>query len=177
MQQGSIEGGWFFALAANAPFQKLNDTLVAVGGATTAIIDDNYAMGPPSVIFLANEQLMTDLAIIGLELQPTKSCCYIDVVHRDFKWHRRRGDIPEGVLHDGAEVVLVDGQPLHGMLVCNVPVGTAGYVGGYLDQRLGMITRKFTKFKNLLDPGRWPHPEIPIHQMLWILTLVCFQSM
>ena len=92
MQQGSIEGGWFFALAANAPFQKLNDTLVAVGGATTAIIDDNYAMGPPSVIFLANEQLKTNLAIIGLELQPAKSCCYIDAAHRDLEWHRLWGD-------------------------------------------------------------------------------------
>ena len=74
MQQGSIEGGWFFALAANAPFQKLNDTLVAVGGATTTIIDDNYAMGPPSVIFLTNEQLMVDLAVVRLQLQPVKFC-------------------------------------------------------------------------------------------------------
>ena len=73
-QQGSIEGGWFFALAANAPFQKLNKTLVEAGGAATAIMDDNYAMGPPSVIFPANEQLMVDLAVVGLELQPSKSC-------------------------------------------------------------------------------------------------------
>ena len=54
-QQGLVEGGWFFALAANAPFQKTNDTLVVVGSAATAIIDDNYAMGPLSVIFPANE--------------------------------------------------------------------------------------------------------------------------
>ena len=135
---------------------------MAVGGAATAIIDDNYAMGPPSVIFPENEQLKTDLAVIGLELQPAKSYCYIDAAHQDLEWHRLRGDIPEGVIHDGAEVVLVDGQPLHGMSVCNVPVGTAGYVGSNLEQRLSMIIHRFSKVKKLLDPGRWPHPEIPV---------------
>ena len=97
-------------------------------------MDDNYAMRPPSVVFPANEQLMSDLVIVGLELQPTKSCCYIDTAHRNNKWHRLQGDIPEGALKDGAEVILVDGQPLYGMSVCNVPVGTARYVGGYLEQ-------------------------------------------
>ena len=29
----------------------------------------------------------------------------------------------------------------------------------------------------MLDPGRWPHPEIPASQMLWVLTLIGFQSM
>ena len=99
------------AVTHNQPqtsFQKLNDTLVAVGGAATAIIDDNYAMGPPSIIFLSNEQLKTNLAIIGLELQPAKSCCYIDDAHRDLEWHRLWGDIPEGGIRDGAEVVLVN---------------------------------------------------------------------
>ena len=116
------------------PFQKLNNALVVVGGASTAIIDENYAMGPPSVIFLANKQLMTNLAAIRLELQPAKSCCYIDAAHRDNKWHRLRGEIPDGVLNNGVKVVLVDGQPLHVMSVCNVPVGTAEFVGGYLEQ-------------------------------------------
>ena len=68
-------------------------------------------------------------------------------------------DILEGVPKDCAEVILVDGQPLHGMLVYNVPVGTAGYVGGYLKKRLGLITHGFSKVKNLLDPGQWPYPE------------------
>ena len=134
-----------------------------MGGAATAIIDDNYAMGPPSVIFPANEQLKTDQAVIGLELQPAKSYCYIDVAHQDLEWHWLRGEIPEGVLHDGAEVIMVNKQPSHGMSVYNVLVGTADYVGGYLEQRLGMITRGFAKVKKLLDPGRWPHPEILVY--------------
>ena len=28
----------------------------------------------------------------------------------------------------------------------------------------------------LLDPGRWPHPEIPSQQILWILTEICFHQ-
>ena len=108
-QQGSTEGGWFFVLVVNAPFQQLNSTLVAAGGEASAIMDNNYAMRPPSVIFPANEQLQRDLAVVGLELQPAKSCCYIDAAHQDNKWHRLRGAIPEGVLKDGVEVILVDG--------------------------------------------------------------------
>ena len=36
-----------------------------------------------------------------------------------------------------------------------------------------------TSSSDLLDPAHWPHPEIPSCrqiQMLWILTLVCFQT-
>ena len=50
-----------------------------------------------------------------------------------------------------------------------------------LNQRQQKIIRGFekTSTSDLLDPGRWPHPWIPIpcRQMLWILTLVCFQTM
>ena len=31
--------------------------------------------------------------------------------------------------------------------------------------------------KELIGPGRWPRPELPSRQMLWILTVVCFQFM
>jgi hypothetical protein len=27
----------------------------------------------------------------------------------------------------------------------------------------------------LLDPGQWPHLDIPAQQMLWVLTLACLQ--
>ena len=79
--QGLIEGGWFFALAASAPFQRLNNILVAAVGAAMETMGDNYATGPPSVIFPANELLKSDLAFVGLELQPAKSCCYIEAAH------------------------------------------------------------------------------------------------
>ena len=62
------------------------------------------------------------------------------------------------------------------MLMCNIPVGTEGFIREYLNQRCNSITRGFMKVKKLLDPGRWPHPEIPARQMPWVLTLVCFQS-
>ena len=93
-------------------------------------MDNNYAMGPPIVIFPANEKLKSDLVVIGLELQPAKSCCYIEAAHQNGEWHRLQGAIPEGALKDGGEVLRGDGQPLHGMPVCNVPIWTGGYVGG-----------------------------------------------
>ena len=90
--------------------------------------------------------------------------------HRNEQWDLLRGDIPNGALE-------VDGHPVHGLTVCNVPAGSQQYVVKYLRQRLDKITSGFIKADNLLYPGRWPHPEIPSRQMLWILTLVCFQSM
>ena len=39
------------------------------------------------------------------------------------------------------------------------------------------IRRRFDTILSLLDPGRWPHPEIPSHQMIWILIVVCLQFM
>ena len=33
----------------------------------------------------------------------------------------------------------------------------------------------FDRIKQLLDPGRWPRTEIPSRQILWILTVACFQ--
>ena len=39
------------------------------------------------------------------------------------------------------------------------------------------ITSNFESVKEILNPGRWPHPEIPLRQMLWILTVVCLQFM
>jgi len=48
---------------------------------------------------------------------------------------------------------------------------------GYLEQRQSTIQKGFGKALSLLDPGRWPHLEIPSRQLLWILMLVCFQLM
>ncbi len=39
------------------------------------------------------------------------------------------------------------------------------------------ILKGITSISNLLDHGRWPYPNIPTQQMLWILTLVCMQFM
>ena len=154
-----------------------NSCYIVRPGVVTAIMDDSYALGPPAAVFAASDQLSTDLAKVGLALQPAKSCCYTAEAHRSDSWHELRGDVPEGVLKSGDTAVLVDGRRLHGLSVCNVPVGSPGYVQGYLAQRLAKIKSGFGKASQLLDPGRWPHPEIPARQMLWILTLVCFQSM
>ncbi len=42
---------------------------------------------------------------------------------------------------------------------------------------MNSILKGTTSISNLLNPGRWPHPNIPMQQMLWILTLICMQFM
>ena len=44
-------------------------------------------------------------------------------------------------------------------------------------QRMQKILKGYTKLGDLLDPGRWPNPDIPTRQMLWILTVTCLQFM
>ena len=39
----------------------------------TAIMDNNYTLGPPEVISAATRQLCLDLLVVGLELQLAKS--------------------------------------------------------------------------------------------------------
>jgi len=77
----------------------------------------------------------------------------------------------------GAAVPGDDGQPLYGITGCNVPVGSRRFVERYLEQKKTKIVKGLDKAVSLLDPCRWPHPEIPTRQMIWVLTLVCFQNM
>ena len=39
----------------------------------------------------------------------------------------------------------------------------------------GRVRPSIFIFSKTLDPGRYPHPEIPTRQMQWILTLACLQ--
>ena len=176
--QGAVNSGWLFSLCFNKPFQRCNRGLADHGGGMMAIVDDNYLSGPPVQAFEAMKGLEVDLQEVGLKLNAEKSKCYITDAHRDAAWERMRGDIPNGVLKTpGGEVVLTNGEPLHGMTVCNVPIGSRAFVEGYLDQRLEKILKGYAKLGELLDPGRWPNPDIPTRQMLWLLTVSCLQFM
>ena len=78
VHQGAIEGRWFFAIRCNDAFQWLNTTLAEYGGGVVAIVDDNYQMGLPAVIFPANRTFNRDLREVGLKLNPDRSKCYIE---------------------------------------------------------------------------------------------------
>ena len=78
MHQGAVESGWFFSLGYNKAFQLLQTKLQDCGGRVTAIIDENYTLGPPEVILAAHQQFDVNITEVGLQLQPTKSQCYID---------------------------------------------------------------------------------------------------
>ena len=128
--QGAVETGFMFALACDKAFKAFNRRLADVGGAVTAIMDENYAVRPPPELFAANAQFAIDLAEVGLEAQPAKAKCYINEAHRNEDWHHHRGDVPEGILKndDGTHVVGDNNETLHGLDVCNIPVGTEQYV-------------------------------------------------
>ena len=177
--QGAVESSWLFSIAVNKPFQRANNRMAEQGGGLVAIIDDNYITGPPALAFETNKMLAEDLKkMAGLELQPKKSKCYISPAYRVDGWDSMRGDIEEGVLkREDGEEVRVNGELARGMTVCNVPIGTEEFVLGYLEQKLKKILKGYDKLIELLDPGRWPNPDIPTRQMLWVLTVACLQFM
>ncbi len=59
--------------------------------------------------------------------------------------------------------------------LCTVLVGSKAFIKAYLARKGTHIWRGFNVIKRLLNPGWWPHPDIPAQQMLWILTLACLQ--
>jgi hypothetical protein len=169
VQQGAVESSWFFAIPCNKGFQNLNNKLAPFGGGVMAIIDDNYIISPKEEIFEACKGFAADLTDIGLQLQPVKSACYIGEEFCNTEWDSLRGDIPNGLITD------VHGNVTFGLAVCNVPVGSKAFVKAYLAWKGTHILRGFNVIQHLLGPGRWPHPDIPARQMLWILALACLQ--
>ena len=120
-----------------------------------------------------NQEFAYDLLNVGLELQPSKSKCYITEPLRDTEWDALQGNIPNGMLKTSdSEAVTHDSNALHVITEYNVPISKDGVVKGYLEQQKNRIIRGFDKIATMHDHGRWPHPEIPSWQMLWILTIV-----
>ena len=144
------------------------------GGGLTVIIDDNYIIGPPVIAFETNRTLVEDPREVGFKLNAKKSKRHIDSAFRDDAWEHMRGNIPNGVLKKAnGEVMMVNSEPMHKMTVCNVPVGSQDFVEGYLDQRMKTILKGYAKISKLLDPRRWPNPDITTCKMMWMLTTTC----
>ena len=88
--------------------------------------------------------------------------------------------IPNGVIKDSTgDVVTASNAPIFRITTCNIRIGSEAFIEGYpLQKRSAKVRRRFDDISTPIDPGRWPHPEIPSCQMLWIpLTVVCIQSM
>jgi hypothetical protein len=132
-----------------------------------AIFNDNYIIGLKEEIFEACKGFATDLTDAGLGFQPGKLACYIAEEFRTTEWDSLRGDTPT--------ITDAHGNVTFGLAVRNVPVGSKAFLKAYLVQKGTHIQRGFNVIERLLDPGRWPHPDIPARQMLWILTLACLQ--
>ena len=127
-----------------------------------AIVDDNYTMGHPYHIFLADQKLGNGLKKVGLQLQLSNSQSYISEEFRNEEWDQHQGNIPNRVLNDSdAETMITDGNPHCGIITCNISIGIQLFTQGHLDQKMKTITRGFNQMKELLDPVKWPHAEIP----------------
>jgi hypothetical protein len=143
----------------------------AAGGGVTIVLDDNTTIAPKEDIFTLSKQLAEDLVTVGLKLQPHKSKRYIDEQHRDNRWKELQGIINNGTIEDE------DGNVHYGITTCNISIGSETFVKIYLNQKINGLLKGFTSISDLLDPGQWPHPNIPTQQMLWIVTLICMQFM
>ena len=98
-------------------------------------------MGPPHQILAVNKAFAEDLIEAGLQLQPAKSQCYILEAFLDAKWDELQGDILNGVLKNSeGETATLDGNVLHGIIACNVPINKERFVEGYLEQKKEKIT-------------------------------------
>jgi len=62
----------FFAIRVDWAFKRLYQRMLPHGCGVMAIVDDNYVMGPPAVIFPANDAFAENLKEVGLKLQPVK---------------------------------------------------------------------------------------------------------
>ena len=133
----------------------------------SAIIDNNYLVGPPAAIFPANRTFAQDLKEVGPKLNPHKPKCYFNYAYRNASWDGMRSNIPNGSLLEKSGAVTVgDDGPAYGVTVYNIPVGTISFIRRYLTDRKDKIVTGFDKIECLLDPGQGPHPEILSRQML-----------
>ena len=67
-------------------------------------------------------------------------------------------------------MVVDDGGTTHYRLsICNIPMGSERYVKTYLDKKKRQIIQGFDVISKTLDPGRYPHPEIPTRQMQYAM--------
>jgi hypothetical protein len=128
----------------------------AVGGGVTIVLDDKTTIASKEDIFTLSKQLAKDLATVGLELQPHKYKCYIDKQHSDDRWNKLQGIINNDTIEDE------DGYVDYGITTCNIPIGSEIFVKTYLTQKMNSILKGSTSISNLLDPGQWPHPNIPM---------------
>ena len=139
VQQGAVESLYMFGLAVDKPYQRARVRLAEGGGGITAIVDDHYMLAKPPLAFSVLASLKADLhSTCGLDLQPRKSAAYIAEEFRDADFEARRTEagIPDSLLLDEeGEPVVADGQQARGITVCNIPVGSRGFVETYLAQK------------------------------------------
>ena len=155
VHQDAVPSGWLCSLGQNHAMQSHRARVEAIGGGVTVILDNNTTIAPKEVIFDMTRQLAEDLSLVGLELQPHKSTCYINDNLRDKTWDILRGDVKNGTIVDE------DGNTHYGITTCNIPIGSRNFVKTYLDSKKNSILKGFNDIMKLLDPNRWSHPDIP----------------
>ena len=76
-QQGAVESMQLFTLGIDEANNETNEELKEVGGALMSGADDTYIIGPPEVAFRCLRKHKERLKKSGLELQLSKTKCYM----------------------------------------------------------------------------------------------------
>ena len=146
VQQGDGPASTAFCAGIHPEVKALDAELGQVGGAARFIMDDGYAVGPPEVVFDAVRRFGNAVALIGLELQETKSECYCPAGPNTIADHRPEA-FPIGVYTDA------DGNVTgSGIKVGGVPVGDPVYVQQSLACKVEKVVSKINTVKEALQP-------------------------
>ena len=156
VQQGSVEGAPFFAVALQPLLLPVNAALAETGGAALAGADDVNLVGPPAQVFTLAEAFMAAVrAELGVDANLLKCFCWTAPENAP-AMDACRGRFPWGEVTDAA------GEVHRGITVYGVPMGSVGYVKAVLEEKCVRIAAVANTMITKL--GR-THK-----QLLWLLT-------
>mgnify|MGYP001307855544 FL=1 len=169
-QQGAVQAGINFNLAIDRP-NKITQEKLGEDGCILGVCDDTTIIGRPEVVFPLIKEHKEELAKIGLELNISKTKCYIHGEYRNEEYHRLREEagINEGVMGDD------NGNELYGLKICSIPFGEEAYKKEWLEQKSGKISQQIATVGEKADPTTFFAEELPGVQCLWLLLSNCLQ--
>ena len=168
-QQGAHKSAPSFCIGVHSANMVTNTELRASLGFLIAGIDDTNLYGPPAEVFASIPRHQERLRHLGLQLNLSKSKCYIHPDHRPPDFDTLRGTIPEGCITNE------NGTIVHGLKFYGAPIGEPGFVSASLTKAAAKIGNDLSAIEERMDPTHLLCPEVPARQCLWQLILRCLQ--
>ena len=184
MQQGaSCDGSTGFIIGVQEIFARANATLQAAGGVAVqhedergsarAIADDLALVGPPDLVYAVYEDVLKELAEIGLELVPKKCKVYSPsgVVGTMPEGFQVGVNAPPGFATTASEAAKT-GQPLaaparigNGVTLGGVPVGDDVYKCNYASSKCRRIRGLLQQPSSMLRGGGFLDEAFAVHRL------------